>query len=127
MKIKEVIDEYKKIKKGQFFADYQLIRWLSELDGKVYNDIIRTHADNGNITFTPYDAFAETFNTDITLLVPEPYSEIYIHYLINQADYYLNESARYENSRKMFTNAFERYENYYNSKHSPAIEYRINI
>jgi hypothetical protein len=92
------------------------VRWLSQLDGKIKNDIIDTHEGGEDIVFNGYGADTPT---DTKLLVPFPYDDMYRHWLEAQIDYVNGEYTRYNNSMTMFNAAYSEYEHYYNRTHKP--------
>lgn len=92
------------------------IEWLSELDGRVYNDIITTH-EGGNVTELPkYDT--NTLKTE-NLLIPAPYERVYLLWLEAQIDYANGEINRYANSYSMFNSMYMEFAKYYHRTHMP--------
>lgn len=120
------------------YTDQLKIGWLSELDGKIHEEIICTHTDiveeketpwknpldiertevetaNNTPPFTPYN----TLNDE--LLIPFPYGgDVYIYYLMSQIDFYNAEIAKYNQSITLYNNAYQAYANWYNRTHSPV-------
>ena len=92
------------------------VDWISQLDSIIYNEIILTHEGSENIKFSPYTSKTPA---DTPLLVPEPYSEVYVKYLASQKDLYLSDIARYNNNIMLYSAAYRDFENHYNSKHLP--------
>ena len=64
--------------KPNIYSQSEKVRWLSQLDGFVKNDIIDTHEGSDAITFSGYD---DETSIDTVLLIPSPYEDVYIHYL----------------------------------------------
>ncbi len=110
MTIQEAITQLDTIKPNQYGED-QKIKWLSILDGMVKEEIINTHEGYMDKPFTGYTE--ETANTTL-LLVPEPYSDMYLHYLSSQVDLNNSELIRYNNSAALFNERYTAYANYYN-------------
>ena len=77
---------------GQVVANSVLVRWLSELDGRLAIEFYRTDA------WTPYDP---TDDLSCELLVQYPWDGIYIHHLAAQTYFSNGEYDRYENERVM--------------------------
>lgn len=92
------------------------IQWLSQLDGRIKNDIIDTHEGGEDIVFNGYDSDTPT---DTKLLVPRPYDEVYRYWIEAQIDYNNGEYTRYNNSMAMFNTAYSAYERHYNRTHMP--------
>ncbi len=102
--------------KPNSYGQTEKIKWLSELDGVIKNEIIDTHEGGENISFTGY-----TEDTALTtkLLVPAPYDEVYIRYLEMQIDYANNEYGKYNNSMVMYNTAYNAFQAYYNRNNVP--------
>lgn len=110
MTIADAITQCDNIKPNQYDKSVKL-RWLSDLDGQVKKEIIDTHAGGDLITFTAYD---DTTDLSTALLIPDPYSDVYIKYLFTQIDFNNAEFARYNNSMVMYNTAYLAYAKYYN-------------
>lgn len=93
------------------------VAWLSKLDGRLYHELLQTHAD------CPMDSFVGyTEDTDGTtqLLVPEPYcGDLYNYFLQAQIDKENGEATRYNQSVTMYNSAFRAYANHYHRSHLP--------
>ena len=117
MKIIEAITEADSLKANAFTVTAK-IKWLSRLDMRVKNEIIDTHELNegetapASLDYGPDDA-------ETVLLVPEPYAEMYIHWLEAQIDYYNMEYEGFNAANSMFDSVYESYRNYYNRDHAP--------
>lgn len=105
------------------FAYHEKLRWLSELDGVVFNDILSAYSDSGITEFEGYDIRTDK-HTD--LLVPFPYDDIYIKYLSVMCDSVNGDSIRYQNSYILFNTAYSRFADYWNRTHR-AKETKIKI
>lgn len=91
------------------------ISWLSELDSKIFLQIIKTH-ENGVEKFSGY---TENTSGDTVLLVPEPFDSVYLRWMEAQVDYLNGEYEKYNSSITMFNVAFAQFENYYHANHMP--------
>lgn len=120
MTIQEAIDRVDMIKPNQFSFD-QKLAWLSELDGKVFKELILTHENAVDPDYIGYDA--ET-PTDTQLLVPFPYTDVYFFYLCSQIGLGNAEIAKYNNDKQLFNNAYLTYSDYYTRTHMPLTTYR---
>ncbi len=121
MTVNEAIEKLDKLRPNQYKTP-QKIRWLSDIDGKVFENVYLTHEDNELKSFEKYT------RDDMSreLLIPEPYTEVYEHYLSAQIYYNNNEMARYSNAMVMFNNALAEFEAWYNRKHKPISKIIIN-
>lgn len=115
MTISEAINRTDAVKPNAYDEPRKIL-WLSELDGMIKSEIIDTHHDGENISFTGYD-----IDTDVTtvLLVPAPYDVLYLRYLEMKIDYSNGEYGKYNNSMVMFNAAYSAFVNYYNREHMP--------
>lgn len=119
MKIREACAAVSPMMPG---ADNQgrFIKWLSDLDLTVKNEIIDTHEGaEDHADFAGYDT-----DTDVgtVLLVPAPYDAIYPLWLEAQIYYTQAEYARYNNALATFKAAYQDYAAYYNRNHMPKGE-----
>ena len=90
----------------------QKIDWLSELDGKIYNEII-SHYES-DVEWEPY---SEQTDSSIELLVGEPYSNIYEYWLASKIDWWNGEMSRYNNDMIQFNTLYQEFGNYWNKNH----------
>ena len=90
--------------------DATMIRWLSELDGKIAFDVFGADA------WSPYTSD----DTGAELLVDYPWDgQIYIPWLESMIFYTLWEYDRYENAKAMYESALWEFRKYYNRTHAP--------
>ena len=99
------------------FTQEDKIRWLSQVDGQVYREVICTH--EGSVPFRDYDAQTPL---EQELLVPMPFEELYLHYLEAQMDYYQGETDRYNRAMAMYQAVLSAFTNHYNRTHLPLGE-----
>ena len=59
------------------------LRWLSTLDGQIHAELLASHAGAPE-PFRGYDGETELQTTE--LLVPYPYDELYLRYLLMRID-----------------------------------------
>ncbi len=102
--------------KPNMFDDNMKIRWLSELDGKVYKEVILTHEHDEDLE--PIKEYTEA-DMDKELLIPFPNTDCYRYYLYAMIDFANGETDRFSNSMLMFNNAYSTFEKDYNSTHAP--------
>lgn len=116
MTIKECIDQVDNVKPNQYSIEDK-VRWLSFLDGIIIEDVLKTHEGYDN----EYDEF-EGYSPEQTgakLIVEKPYDALYEAYLKMKIDEENGETARYNNSARMFNAYFDDYRKYYNKTHMP--------
>lgn len=117
MTISEVIASVDSLKKGNRYSETEKIKWLSELDGIIKSETINTHEGADNVKFSGYD---RNTKVDVThLIVPEPYCDLYIHYLCAKMSLYDGEMERYNNETNLYNAAKIRFVDYWNRTHMP--------
>lgn len=115
MTIQEAIARIDSLKPNNYLQD-EKIRWLSELDGIVYKEIIDTHEDK---TINEFNGYNSETSVDTELLIPFPHNDIYIKWLESRIDYTNGEYGKFNNSITMFNSAYMQYSNFYNKHHLP--------
>jgi len=113
MTIQEALTKCDGLKPSQY-DDIQKIGWLSDVEATIKKEIIDTHDGGIDIEFNKYDE-----NTDYStkLIASEPYSDLYVQYLMAQIDYYNAEFQRYNNTSNMFNAKYQDFANYWNRTH----------
>lgn len=113
--IGQILDSIDKMYPNNFDAATK-IAWLSELDGKVHLEILKTH--EGDVPeFSGYDY--ET-DLDTQLLIPSPFaSGVYTRYLEMMIDQEYKEIDRYNQSAALYNSAYLEFANWYNRTHMP--------
>lgn len=110
---------------GRFNAEHRnntppvlKITWICELDHQIHKEIIQTHETNGIYPQT-FDGYDENTSDETVLLVPDPYSELYIRYLAMKNDLFLNDISSYNNDTALFGSAYSDFANYFNRTFKP--------
>ena len=142
MRIQEALDRIDLIRPNMMRKELKIAA-LSELDGRIYGEIIRIHEDGRRppmtpmeriIHLSPEERFPEEeqrpepepfpgYSTDTDpgteLLAPFPYDEIYLYWLACKVDYQNLEPDKYNNDRTLFNNAWNELSNWYTRTHMP--------
>ncbi|MBQ6065251.1 MAG: hypothetical protein IJK89_00380 [Clostridia bacterium] len=105
------------------FPYAEKLRWLSALDGQIFQDIFSAYPENVGMTFDGYEI---TTDKQTALLVPFPHDDIYIKYLTAQCDKINSDVARYVNSAAVFNAAYNEFAAHYNRTH-PAKKTRFTV
>lgn len=113
MTVKEAITQTDFIKPNQY-DEQAKAKWLSQLDGMIWNEVISRYEEGEppGIYQYPQDAAKE-------LLVPEPYSDLYIKYLSAQIDFSNAEYGRYNNEMMLFNAIYTAFQNDCRIKYLP--------
>lgn len=116
MTIQEAISLTDELKANMMVSSTK-IRFLSELEGKLYKEIFTKHADVPVEECPTYD---ESTDTSTEMLVPAPYDFIYVRWLISQIDIMNQEMDKYNNDRALFENAWTEFGDYWRREHMPV-------
>ena len=118
MKIIDSISKVDDLKPNRYDEEHK-VGWLSNLDLRVKNEIIDTHEGANETSFTGYNI---DIDKDTELLVPAPYDEMYIHWIMAQIDLANGEYNKYNAEITMFNNEWEDYAKHYNRTHMPLTQ-----
>jgi len=116
MTIKDCIDIVDNIKPNQYTIKDKVM-WLSFLDEKIINDVLKTH-EGYDGRYDGFEGYSEDKLT-ITLIVPSPYDRLYTAYLKMQIDKENGEMQRYNNSLTLYNTYLLEYKKHYNKTHMP--------
>lgn len=92
------------------------LRWLSTLDGQIDRELLGAHADASG-SFRGYDGDTELSATE--LLIPWPYDELYVRYLLMRIDLEHGELDRYNNEAAQFNRLWQSFAGQYCRTHRP--------
>lgn len=116
MTIQAAIDMINGLKPNMFPPD-QKIAWLNDIDGLVWREIFLTH--EGVEAGREFPGYNQDSDQGTALLVPEPYTDIYKHYLALQMDIANRETGEYAKDQVLFNNAWQTLCDYWNRKYRP--------
>lgn len=115
MRINEAISELRSLKPNQY-SDETLLRWLSDLDGQIYEEVLKNAED---APFPPLLPYKIQEDMDKELLAPFPHEGLYISYLGMQVDFHNGEYTRYNNGMVMFNLAYQMFADAWTRNHMP--------
>lgn len=95
--------------------------WLSDLDKRIFAEIIQTHDRAAVEEFDGYD----NATPDTELLVHDAYSQLYVWYLVGKIQIANGDIDRYSNTQILFDAAYKAYEAWYNRTHMPNGPHRF--
>lgn len=114
MKISEVLAQLASIKPHSY-PDETLYGWLSQLEWLIYEEVMLSHKDAPEQPPEPYEVGGE----DVDLMVPDPYSKLYLSFLAAKIDFSNGDYGRYNNDMVMYNTDLQTYTDWYNRKHMP--------
>ena len=90
--------------------------WLNQIEHTFFLEVVSNRENPDEIVFDAYTDAAE----EKTLIIPDPYAEMYIKYLLSQIDQYNGDFARYNNTSMLFNMAYQTACDYWSRTHGPA-------
>ena len=92
------------------------ILFLTEIEQLIYEEILMKHEHEEEIEKPEYDS-----DTDpgTELLVPDPYSMVYVYWLMSKIDMQNLEFDKYNNDRALFENQYDTFSDYWTREHMP--------
>ena len=126
MKLQDVLVQLDHIKPNQY-DDAALVRWISNLDGYLYHEVVCWHEGDANGASAPALPYSAETDMETELLVPAPYDDIYVKYLCTQIDFHNAEWTRYNNSMILYNTALSAYADWLNRGNMPKQEAIIRI
>lgn len=96
------------------FTDAEKLQFINTVEGRIYSEILNK-AEGDESVFVPFQEGEE----ERELIVPVPYTDIYIYYLASMIDFYNGDSGRYNDSMVMYNNAWDAYAAHYRETHKP--------
>lgn len=121
MTIQDVINRVTVLRNERRCTTEFIVEKINEIEWKIKREIIDTHEGAANHPFDGYTA-AEL---NVKLIAPEPYSDVYIKWVIYQLDVLNNAMTDAANSYALFNNIYDEYKGWYNRNNMPV--YHGNI
>ena len=100
------------------------VNWISEIDGIVFENIIKDRENAPISEFTPYNSAADGSRE---LLVPFMFRDLYRYYIEKNVAYANREINSYNNARNMFLSCYENYFAWYNRNNKTLKTHSYNI
>lgn len=127
MTVREAIVQTDGLRPNQYTEEDKL-RWLSECEHSVYEDIILTHEIPLPFLkkFKVWHPFTEE-NMDEEMIVPYPFDKLYPAFLKMKIDEENQETQRYNVSAQMFNAYLEDYAKHINKFRKPVGRNRYHI
>lgn len=127
--VAQIIEQYNAERPNQVDDSVKVI-WLRKCEQMLINEIYVQHDHDledetklelkvvgSTLYITGAGSFEDhisNFGMDSSLLVPEPYDDLYIHYLDQRIAYNNNDKARYNSAATQYNNALLTYQQYFN-------------
>ena len=116
MTLQEAIDLADEMKPNMMRGRLK-IKYISEIEQLIHDEIVMKHAHTEEEAVMPeYDKMTDP-GTD--LVVPDPYSMLYVYWLMSKIDIHNQEDMRYNIDRAHFANAYNTMSDWYTREHMP--------
>ena len=132
MKLQQAIDRVDEMRPNMQSRELK-IAGISELDGLIWKELIMKHVmkpeeydryekdEEGRPVMPEYDSDTDEGQK---LLVPAPYDNIYLYWLMAKIDEQTLETEKYNNDRAMFNASYESFSDYWTRNHMPKTRVR---
>lgn len=121
MTMQQAIDQIDMLKPNVFPVE-QKKQWLSEADKMVWHEIYMTH--EGLAPEASFEGYDQDTDPSVELLVPEPYTDIYRHYMATMMDLANAESGKYMQDKSLFNAAYQTFGDFWRRTHMPIVRRR---
>lgn len=95
----------------------QKVRWLSDLDMMAWHEIYMTH--EGTPPESSFSGYSQDTGHETLLLIPEPHTEVYTHYLWAKIDLVTGESVEYAQEKALYNAAYQTFGDAWRRTHMP--------
>lgn len=140
MKVHEAIDTADALLRNGI-PEQMKIRWLAELDGRIWSQLYNTHKDSSGVALSPptgiwTDYVSELITptganvipiTTYNLFANFPYDDIYVPHLMTMLYIAIKEINRANTELAVFTEAYDRYSAYINREYMPVKATNITL
>lgn len=117
MTIQEALDLLDEMKPNMMSRKTK-IKFLQEIEQLIHEEILMKHAH------LPWQAIMPTYSEDTDpgtkLLAPDPYSMVYVYWLMSKVDIMTQEDGRYNIDRMQFEQAYQTLNDWWNRKFVPV-------
>ena len=120
MTIQEALDQLDEMKPNMMSRRLKM-KYLTEIEQLIYDEIVIKHEHDPEMV---KPAFTEDTDPGTVLLIPDPYSMVYVYWLMTKVDIQTQEDARYNIDRMHFENAYNTMSDWYTREHMPISRVR---
>lgn len=114
MKLGKIIELVNELKPNAYSEEH-LTRWVTDVENYAIEGVFN-RIDGRNYEYVQYE-YEKDRETE--LLIPEPYEEVYVHYLCSKIDYWDREMEAYNNSASMYNAAYKNFAAYMRRNYRP--------
>lgn len=117
MTIQECIDIADEMKPNMMSPRLKY-KYLTEIEQLIHDEIVMRHAHGAELVHRP--EYTEESDSETVLIVPDPYSMVYVYWLMTKIDIQNQEDGRYNIDRQHFENAYETMSDWWTREHMPT-------
>lgn len=125
MNIRDALDQVDALKPNQY-DEQQKIYWLSQVDQRIYNDVVLRHEMDESMPAT-FGGYPPDVDQDTRLLAGAPFDALYRWWLEAMIDLGNGELGKYQNSMLLFNSAWNDFAKDYRRKHMPLGQQKIGF
>ena len=116
MTIQEALDTTDELKPNMMSPRLKM-KFLTEIEQLIHDEIVMKHEHAEELD--PKPEYTEDTDQLTVLIVPDPYSMLYVYWLMSKIDMQNQEDLRYNIDRARFENAYETMSDWWTRNHMP--------
>ena len=116
MTIQEALDQLDEMKPNMMSRRLK-VKYLTEIEQLIHGEIVMNHEHAEEEEEKP--VYTEDSDPGTVLIIPDPYSSVYLYWLMTKVDIQNQEDARYNIDRQHFENAYDTMSDWYTREHMP--------
>ena len=116
MLLQEAIDMTDEMKPNMMSSRLKF-KYITEIEQLIHAEILMKHAHTPEQETKP--EYTEESEPDTVLLAPDPYSMVYVYWLMSKIDIQNQEDGRYNIDRAHFENAYQTLSDWWNRTFRP--------
>lgn len=117
MTLQEALDQVDELKPNMMSRKLK-IKYLTEIEQLIHSEILMNHEHREEDSIMP--VYTEQTEPGTLLIVPDPYSMVYIYWLMTKIDIQNQEDARYNIDRAHFENAYDAMSDWWTRNYMPV-------
>ena len=117
MTLQEVLDIVDEMKPNMMRRKLKM-KYITEIEQLIHDEIVMKHAHTEEQETKP--VYTESSDPGTVLIVPDPYSMVYVYWLMSKIDMQNQEDGRYNIDRAHFENAYNTMSDWWTREHMPV-------
>ena len=122
MNVTEIIAAVDRLRPNGYDQE-EKTRWLSEIEGMIVDEILNM-AEGNDIDF---DGYKYEVDAEKETLIPDRFTDIYIHYLKAKIELNDDELTQYNKEVMVYQSAYNQYAAWYRRNHMPKQKAKIIV